>query len=113
LPTSCLAKQGGDDANESRSIVASPFSGRQPAFTLIEVLVVITIIGILIALLLPAVQAAREAARRATCINNLKQIGIALHNYERRRGSSRAGRMAFPRKQCCCLMWIRAPSTTR
>src|SRR3954463_5523009 len=50
-------------------------------FTLIELLVVIAIIAVLIALLLPAVQAAREAARRAQCINNLKQIGIALHNY--------------------------------
>jgi len=54
---------------------------RHRGFTLIELLVVIAIIAVLIALLLPAVQAAREAARRAQCVNNMKQLGIAIHNY--------------------------------
>jgi prepilin-type N-terminal cleavage/methylation domain-containing protein len=70
-------------------------SGR--GFTLIELLVVIAIIAVLIALLLPAALAAREAARRSRCVNNLKQLGIAMHNYHDTLGTFPIGRQGINR----------------
>lgn len=73
---------------------------RRKGFTLIELLVVIAIIAVLIALLLPAIQQAREAARRSQCINNLKQIGLAMHNYIDTHNTLPVGRY-----ECCWGTW--------
>lgn len=72
---------------------------RQPGFTLVELLVVIAIIGVLVGLLLPAVQAAREAARRMSCGNNMKQLVLALHNYHDSNNSFPAGVVFGPGKR--------------
>ena len=72
----------------------------ESGFTLIELLVVIAIIAVLIALLLPAIQSAREAARRMQCVNNLKQIGLAVHQYHDGNNSFPPGQLFY---QTCAI----------
>jgi len=83
----------------------SPMQRRLRAFTLVELLVVIAIIGVLVALLLPAVQAAREASRRASCLNKLRQWGLAMHLHHDNTNYLPQGNQSNPRRTWVVLVW--------
>jgi prepilin-type N-terminal cleavage/methylation domain-containing protein/prepilin-type processing-associated H-X9-DG protein len=85
---------------------------QQTGFTLVELLVVIAIIGVLVALLLPAVQAAREAARRTQCINNIKQMGLAAANYETAKGYFPPGRLDPDAERKNGAAWVPIPGNS-
>ena len=100
IPTAGVNAWAREKSTRPRSFRLGSF---RLGFTLVELLVVIAIVGILVALLLPAIQAARESARRMTCQNNLKQLGVALHNYESARKCFPSGAESHP--------YAAAPST--
>src|SRR5688572_2565753 len=85
--------------------MARTHSKRRMAFTLVELLVVIAIIGILVALLLPAIQAAREAGRRASCQNTMRQWGVAMQNYHAARNTLPEGNRSNPRRVWVVYTW--------
>lgn len=90
--------------------IGVPGSNRR-GFTLVELLVVIAIIGVLVSLLLPAVQSAREAARRSQCLNNIRQIALAIHNYESSKKQFPPGNLGYDPNKPDHPLWAKEPRT--